>query len=78
MARKNKNGLLALLGIGAGAWAFWKYKNMSQQEKEELKSKISDAGEKLKKTVNDLEATVSDEYGRIKGSAKQKVDKIIK
>ncbi len=77
MARNNKNGLLALLGIGAGAWAFWKYKTMSPQEKDQLKTKINDAGEKLKKTVNDLEARVGNEYDRIKNSAKHKADEII-
>ncbi len=78
MANKKGKGLLALLGIGAGAWAFWKYKSMSPGEKEELKAKISDAGEKLKKTVNDLDSTVSDEFENIKNSTKQKVDKVIK
>ncbi len=78
MANKKGKGLLALLGIGAGAWAFWKYKSMSPDEKEELKAKISDVGEKLKNTVNDLDSTVNDEIVNIKNSTKQKVDKIMK
>ncbi len=73
MKIKNKKGLLALLGIGAGAWAFWKYKTMSPEKKEELKSAINDAGDKLKKTVNELESTVAENYDRTKNSAKKKV-----
>ena len=32
-----KNGLLALLGLGALAW--WKYKNATPEEKQAVKSK---------------------------------------
>ncbi len=76
MKKQNSKGLLALLGIGAGAWAFWKYKTMSPEKKEELKSAISEAGDKLKKTVNDLESTVAEKYDRTKSSAKKKVEEI--
>ena len=78
MGKQNNKGLLALLGIGAGAWAFWKYKNMSPEKKEELKSAIYKAGDKLKETVNDLESTVAKNYDRTKSSVQNKVNEISK
>jgi len=76
MKKQNKKGLLALLGIGAGAWAYWKYKTMSPEKKEELKSAINDAGDKLKKSVNELESKVAENYDRTKNSAKKKIEEI--
>ncbi len=78
MKTNNKKGLLALLGISAGAWAFWKYKTMSPEKKEELKSSVNEVGDKLKKTVNDIESTVADNYDRTKNSAKKKVKQMTK
>ncbi len=76
MKKQNKKGLLALLGIGAGAWAYWKYKTMSPEKKEELKSAINEAGDKLKKSVNELESKVAENYDRTKNSAKKKIEEI--
>ena len=37
---KNKDkGLLALLGIGASAYAYWKYKQLTPEEKAKIKDK---------------------------------------
>ncbi len=70
MNKKGK-GLLALIGIAAGAFAFWKYKNMTPQEKENIKNKVSDTGRKIKETVGDVEASISDKYDSLKNKAKQ-------
>ena len=70
MNNKGK-GLLALVGIAAGAFAFWKYKNMSPEEKQQLKSKVKDTGRKLKNKVDDVEASISDKYDSLKNKAKQ-------
>jgi uncharacterized protein HemX len=75
MNNKGK-GLLALLGIGAGAFAFWKYKNMTPEEKQQLKSKVNDTGRKIKETVDDVESSISDKYERLKGSAKKEVSDV--
>ena len=42
-----KNGLLALLGLGAIAW--WKYKNSTPEEQQAVKDKVSAAKENLNK-----------------------------
>ncbi|MCM4168082.1 hypothetical protein KCTC52924_03634 [Arenibacter antarcticus] len=78
MKTNNKKGILALLGIGAGAWAFWKYKTMPPEKKEALKSSINEAGDKLKKTVNELESKVAENYDRTKNSAKEKLKEMTK
>ena len=76
MAKKNGKGLLALLGIGLGAFAFWKYKNMTPEEKANLKNKIDDTGKKIKDTVQDLKENISGKYDDLKKSANTKLDKM--
>ncbi len=66
MEQKQKKGLLALLGIGAGAFAWWKYKTMSPEKKEQLHSKVNEMGQKVKDTVHDVETTVKDKYDQLK------------
>ncbi|HZJ18845.1 MAG TPA: YtxH domain-containing protein [Pricia sp.] len=75
MKKQSKRNWLALLGIGAGAWAFWKYRNMPPEEKEKLKSKLTDAGNKLKETVEDIEADVTDTYTQAKRSLENEIKK---
>ncbi|HLW31785.1 MAG TPA: hypothetical protein VKX40_05960 [Aequorivita sp.] len=70
MNNKGK-GLLALLGVAAGAFAFWKYKNMSPSEKAELKAKVNDTGRKIKNKVDDVENAISDKYEQLKNKGKQ-------
>lgn len=70
MNNKGK-GLLALVGLAAGAFAFWKYKNLSPEEKQQLKSKVNDTGRKIKDTVSDVEASISEKYDTLKNKAKQ-------
>ncbi|SDX53191.1 hypothetical protein [Aequorivita viscosa] len=73
MNNKGK-GLLALVGLAAGALAFWKYKNMSPEEKEQIKSKVNDTGRKIKETVGDVEASISEKYDSLKTKAKKEYD----
>lgn len=70
MNNKGK-GLLALVGLAAGAFAFWKYKNLTPEEKRQLKSKVNDTGRKIKETVGDVESSISDKYDSLKNKAKQ-------
>lgn len=71
---KNGKGLLALLGVAAGALAFWQYKKMSPEKKAELKGKISDAGQRLKDKFQEGEATLTEKYEQLKNSSKTKAD----
>jgi uncharacterized protein HemX len=87
MEKQNKKGLLALLGIGAGVFAWWKYKNMSPEKKEQLHAQMNEAGQKVKDTVNDVskkvkdtvndvETTVKDKYDKLKNGVENKVDEM--
>ncbi len=73
MNNKGK-GLLALLGVAAGAFAFWKYKNMSPQEKQRLKDKANETGRKIKEKVENVEETISGKYDQLKNSAKKEAN----
>ena len=75
MNKKGK-GLLALLGIAAGAFAFWKYKNMSTEEKDQLKAKVNDTGRKIKNKVDDVESAISDKYEQLKNKGKQEYNDV--
>lgn len=66
-----RNGLLALLGIGALAW--WKYKKSSPEEKQAVKDKINTAKDNLNKFGNDLKTKASE----VAGQAKEKVDETL-
>lgn len=75
--RKNKaTGIAALIGIGAGVFAWWKYRNMSDAEKSRIKGKINQTGDKLKETYTDVENSISDKYNKVKNSVKKEVEQV--
>ena len=77
MKSGQKKGIAAaIIGIGAGALAWWQYKRMSPEQKKQLKSKVNDAGNTIKDTAKDVEASISEKYDQLKGTAKEKVDSI--
>ncbi len=53
-----KNGLLALLGLGAIAW--WKYKNATPEEKQKVKDTVNTAKDNFNKWGNDLKTKAGD------------------
>ncbi|EAP86376.1 MULTISPECIES: hypothetical protein [Croceibacter] len=65
---KNSKGLLALLGLAAGAFGFWKYKNMTPEEKAKLKERANNAGKKIKETYDDVEGQLSEKIDKLKDS----------
>ena len=75
-----KNGLLALLGLGAIAW--WKYKNSSDEEKQAVKDTVNNAkdnfnkwGNDMKSKASDLSSQVQDKVNQAKTSAEDSVNK---
>jgi uncharacterized protein HemX len=76
MKTKQAGGILALLGVAAGAFAFWKYKTMPQENKDKLHAKINTAGKKIKESVSDVEETLTEKYNRVKDMASKKTDKV--
>ncbi len=75
MNNKGK-GLLALLGVAAGAFAFWKYKNMTPEEKQRLKDKANETGRKIKEKAGVVEDTISEKYEQIKNAAKREANEL--
>ncbi len=75
MNNKGK-GLLALLGVAAGAFAFWKYKNMTPEEKQRLKDKANETGRKIKEKAGVVEDTISEKYEQIKNAAKREATEL--
>lgn len=76
MSRK-RNGILAGIGVAAaGAFAYWKYKTMSAEEKEQLKSKVNEAGRSIKNNVNKAEKAITDTYDEVKSKANKEINNI--
>lgn len=69
MNRKT-GGLLALLGLAGGAFAYWKYKNMSEEEKAVLKTKVKNTGKKIKETASEVEKSITETFSDLKKKAK--------
>ena len=74
-----KNGLLALLGLGALAW--WKYKNATPEEKQAVKDTVNNAkdnfnkwGTELKDKANDVASQVQDNVNQAKNSVDDSVN----
>lgn len=62
-----KNGLLALLGLGA--LAYWKYKNSSAEDQQKVKDTINTAKDNLTKFGNDVKSKVNDTLEQAKNKA---------
>lgn len=66
-----RNGLLALLGLGALAW--WKYNKSTPEEKQAIKDKINTAKDNLNKFGNDLKSKASEVASQIKDKADETI-----
>ncbi len=75
MNNKGK-GLLALLGVAAGAFAFWKYKNLTPDEKKRLKNKANETGRKIKEKVGEVEESISGKFDQLKNKTKTETSDI--
>ncbi|MBN9311630.1 MAG: hypothetical protein BGO40_09530 [Chryseobacterium sp. 39-10] len=70
-----RNGLLALLGLGALAW--WKYKNSTPEEQQAVKDKINTAKDNVNKWGNDLKNKANEVASQVQNkvdSAKSSVE----
>ena len=62
---------VVILGLAGGAYAYYKYNQLSEEEKEELKQKAKKFGKEVKDTAIDLGETLKEEFDNITRSAKQ-------
>jgi hypothetical protein len=74
---KKRVGLLAGLGLAAaGAYAYWKYRSLSPEERQELKDKVNATGQRLKNKAKQMEGKISDKYDEIKDKASDKYNDV--
>ncbi|WP_226063728.1 YtxH domain-containing protein [Kaistella polysaccharea] len=64
-----KNGVLALLGLGALAW--WKYKNASAEDKQMVKDKVNTAKDNFNQWGNDIKTKASDVASQVQDKVNQ-------
>ena len=64
-----RNGLLALLGLGAVAW--WKYKNSTPEEQQAVKDKVNTAKDNFSKFGNDLKSKANDVASQVQNKVDQ-------
>jgi hypothetical protein len=73
--KRNEKGLIALAGAALlGGLAYWKYRNLSAEEKAKLKSKVKNTGKRIKDSAVEVENSLSEKLSRLKGSAKKEVN----
>lgn len=65
---KKRNGILALLGLGALAW--WRYKKATPEEQQMVKDKLDTAKNNFNKWGNELKSKV-EEFSQ---KAQEKID----
>lgn len=66
-----RNGLLALLGLGAFAW--WKYKNSTPEQQQAVKDKLNTAKDNLNKFGNDLKSKATEVANQVKDKANETI-----
>lgn len=66
-----RNGIIALLGLGALAW--WKYNKSTPEEKQAIKDKLNNAKDNLNKFGNDLKAKANDVASQVKNKADETI-----
>lgn len=64
-----RNGLLALLGLGA--LAYWKYRNSTPEEKQKVKDQINAAKDNVTKLGNDLKRKANEVVSQVESKAKE-------
>lgn len=76
---KKRNGLLALLGLGA--LAYWKYKKSTPEEQQAVKDKLNTAkdnlnkwGNELKDKANEMADQVQNKVNDLKTAAENKIE----
>lgn len=66
-----KTGIIAAIGAAIGGFAFWKYKNMTPEEKAALKDKADDFVDKAKETFEKVSDKASELGKEAMESAKE-------
>ena len=60
-----------ILGAATGAFAYHKYQQLTDEDKERMKEKAKKFGQEVKDSAKDLGNTINEEFGKFTASAKQ-------
>ncbi len=71
----NTKGIVGLLAMAAGAFGFWKYKNMTPDQKAALKDKARKAGDTLKESYTEVEDQVSEKLTSLRNALDRETTK---
>ncbi|MAN58277.1 MAG: hypothetical protein CMC08_00395 [Flavobacteriaceae bacterium] len=74
MKNTERKGLLALVGIGLGALAFFGYKRMPKQRKDQLKAKVNETTAKIRETGKEVKDSIANSYQNAKGETQTQVN----
>lgn len=69
MGNTKRNGLLALLGLGA--LAFWKYKTATPEQQQAVKDKLNTAKDNLNKFGSELKDKANEVASQVKDKANE-------
>ena len=69
-----RNGLLALLGLGAVA--YWKYRKSTPEEKQKVKDTLNTVKDNLSKYGNDVKSKVNEGLDDAKNVVRKTVDDV--
>ncbi len=64
-----RNGLLALLGLGAFAW--WKYKNSTPEDQQKVKDQLDNVKNNVNKWGSDLKNKANDVASQVQSKASE-------
>lgn len=65
MRNSTAAAVAALIAAGVGALAIWQYQRMSPERKNEFKSQIDEAGNKIMNALHDMERSIKDQYDKV-------------
>ncbi len=74
MGNTKRNGILALLGLGALAW--WKYKKSSPEQQQALKDQLNTAKDNFNKWGSDLKNKANEVAGQVQNKAEALKNKV--
>ena len=56
---KTEIGIIAVIGVAAGSFAYWLYSSLTPEEKKHLEDKALNAANKLLDTIKEVQRTAS-------------------
>jgi len=65
-------GIVALAGIGLGVLAYFGYKRLPQDKKDQIAASLQDAGTSIKNSYSDIEASIAKKRDELRKLTEEK------